>query len=143
MSQELINLINTDNSVAKLIDLLYNIKNKSNVEKKDKSICSLNQKDKSDVDPLVDLEIEGYHVRQVVLNFESQINILARDTWKQLGKPPLKKFGIYLNLAYQGLIEPIGVWRNVDITINGITTKVNFKIINPKEGSSSFPMLVG
>ena len=62
MYQELINLIITDNFVAKLIDLLYNLKNKSGVDKISKSICILNKKDKNDVEPLVDLEIEGYHV---------------------------------------------------------------------------------
>ena len=29
------------------------------------------------------------------------------------------------------------------MTIKGIYTKVNFEIINPKEGSSTFPVLVG
>ena len=62
MYQDLINLIITDNFVAKLIDLLYNLKNKSSVDKISKSICILNKKDKNDVEPLVDLEIEGYHV---------------------------------------------------------------------------------
>ena len=62
MYQELINLIITDNFVAKLIDLLYNLKNKSGVDKISKSICILNKKDKNDVVPLVDLEIEGYHI---------------------------------------------------------------------------------
>ena len=68
---------------------------------------------------------------------------MTRDTWEQLGKPRLNESGIYLKLADQRLIEPIGVWRNVDTTIKGITTKVDFKIINPKEGSKSFPTLVG
>ena len=71
MSQELIKLIHNDNSVAKLINSLYNIKNKSGVDKQAKSICTLNKKDKSDADPLVDLEIEGYNVQQVVLDFIS------------------------------------------------------------------------
>ena len=65
------------------------------------------------------------------------------DTWEQLGRPWLYESGIYLKLADQGLIEPIEVQRNVDTTIKGISTKVNFEIINPKEGSSSFPALVG
>ena len=46
MSHELINLIHNDNSIAKLINLLYNLKNKSSVDKQAKSICGLNQKDK-------------------------------------------------------------------------------------------------
>ena len=92
------------------------------MDKQTTNICSLNKNDKRDVDPLVDLEIEGYHVRQVVLDFRSQVDIMTRDTWEQLGRPRLSESGIYLKLADQGLIEPIGVWRNVDTTIIGITT---------------------
>ena len=77
--KELIQLVQTDNSVSQFIDLLYEIKH-NNTKKQAKNICSLNQKDKSDVDPLIDLEIEGYHVRQVVLNFGSQVNIMTHDT---------------------------------------------------------------
>ena len=122
--------------------MLYEIKH-NNIEKQTKNICSLNQKDKSDVDPLVDLEIEGYHVQEVVLDFGSQVNIMTRHTWEQLGRPRLYELGIYLKLADQGLIEPIGVWKNVDTTIKGISTKVDFEIIDAKEGSSSFRVLVG
>ena len=55
------------------------------MDKQNKIICSLNKKYKSDVDPLVDLEIEGYHVQQVVLDFGSQVNIMMQDTCEQLG----------------------------------------------------------
>ena len=65
------------------------------------------------------------------------------DTWEQLGRPRLFELGIYLKLADQGLIEPIGVWKNVDTTIKGISTKVDFEIIDPKEGYSSFRVLLG
>ena len=103
----------------------------------------MNQKDKSDADPLVDLEIEGYHIQQVVLDFGSQVNIMTRDTWEQMGRPRLYESGIYLKLDDQGLIEPIGFWKHVDTTIKGISNKVDLEIIDPKEGSSSFPVLVG
>ena len=122
--------------------MLYEIKC-TNSKKQTKNICNLNKKDKGDADPLVDLEIEGYHIRQVVLDFGSQVNIMTHDTWEQMGRPRLYESGIYLKLADQGLIEPIGVWKNIDMTIKGISTKVDFKIIDRKEGSSSFPVLVG
>ena len=83
---QLIQLVQTDKSVSQFIDLLHEIKG-TNPQKQTKNICSLNQKEKSDVDPLFDLEIEGYHIRQVVLNFGSQVNIMTRDTWKQMGIP--------------------------------------------------------
>ena len=88
--------------------MLYEIKC-TNSEKQTKNICSLNKKYKGDSDPLVDLEIKGYHVWQVVLDFSSQLNIMTRDTWQQMGRPWLYESGIYLKLADQGLIEPIGV----------------------------------
>ena len=121
--------------------MLYEI-NHNNIEKQTKNIYSLNKKDKGDADPLVDLEIEGYHIRQVVLDFGSQVNIMTCDTWEQMGRPRLYESGIYLKLDDQVLIEPIGVWKNVDTTIKGISTKVDFEIIDPKEGSSSFLALV-
>ena len=88
---------------------MYKIKHNNNTKKQTKNICSLNQKDKSDADQLVDLEIEGYHVQQVVLDFGSQVKIMTHDTWEQLGRPRLYESGIYVKLADQGLIEPIGV----------------------------------
>ena len=69
--KELIRLVQDDKVVSQFIELLYNMKHNNNIEKQTKNICSLNQNDKSDADPLVDLEIEGYHVRQVVLEFGS------------------------------------------------------------------------
>ena len=60
--KELICLVQTDKTMSQFVDLLYKIKHNNNTEKQTKNICSLNQKDKSDADPLVDLEIEGYHV---------------------------------------------------------------------------------
>ena len=88
--------------------MLYEIKH-NNSEKQTKNICSLNKKDKGDADPLFDLEIEGYHVRQVFLDFGSQVNIMTHDTWEQMGRPRLYESVIYLKLADQGLVEPIGV----------------------------------
>ena len=105
---QLIQLVQIDKSVSHFIDLLHEIKG-TNPEKQTKNICSLNQKDKSDADPLVDLEIEGYHIQQVVLDFGSQVNIMTQDTWEQMGRPRIYESGIYLKLIDQGLIEPIGV----------------------------------
>ena len=62
---------------------------------------------------------------------------------KNVGHPRLFELVVYFKLADQGLIEPIGVWKNVNMTIKGISTKVDFEIIDPKEGSNSFPTLVG
>ena len=68
---------------------------------------------------------------------------MTRDTWEQLGRPQLIESDIYFKLTDQGLIKPIGVRRNVDTTIKGMTIEVDFEIINRREGSKSFPAFVG
>ena len=75
--KELIQLVQKDKTISQFIDLLYKIKHNKNNEKQTNNIYSLNQKDKSDADPLVDLKMEGYHVRQVLLGFGSQVNIMT------------------------------------------------------------------
>ena len=63
-------LINTNNFVAKLIDLMYNLKNKSGVEKKTKIICSLVVATR---DPMFypKHESPNFYMQKVILKFLS------------------------------------------------------------------------
>ena len=79
----------------------------------------------------------------VVLDFVSQVNILTKDTSEKLGQPKLVKSNYYLKIADQGLIELVGLCRNIETTIMRISVKINFKVIEPREGSKSYPTLVG
>ena len=97
----------------------------------------------NDFDPQVDLQINEFLMPKVVLYFESQVNILTKDTWEKLGQPQLVKSDYYLKLVDQGLIKPLGLCRNVETTITRISVRINFKVIEPREGSKSYPSLVG
>ena len=74
----------------------------------------------NDFDPQFDLQINEFLIPKVVLYFGSQVNILTKYTWEELGRPQLAKSNYYLKLADQGLIEPLGLCRNVETTIMGI-----------------------
>ena len=78
-----------------------------------------------------------------MLDFGSQVNILIKDSWDKIGRPQLVKSDYYLKLADQGLIEPFVLCRNVQTTIMGIFVEIDFKVIEPKEGSKSYLALVG
>ena len=45
----------------------------------------MNQVDKFDIDPQVDLEVEGVLIPQVVVDFGSQVNIFPKFKWLKLG----------------------------------------------------------
>ena len=99
-----------------------------------KKLCTLNQWDKTDINPLFDLKFEGFCIKQIILDFGSQENIIMRTIWEKIGHPRLFESSIYLKLADQGLIGPIGVWKNVKTLIMGINTTIEFQIIDPGEG---------
>ena len=40
----------------------------------------MNQVNRSDLDPQINLEIEGFHAPQVIIDFGSQANILPKRT---------------------------------------------------------------
>ena len=97
----------------------------------------------NDFDPQVDLQINEFLIPRVVLAFGSQVNILTKDTWEKLGRPQLVKSDYYLKLVDQGLIEPLQLCRNIQTTIMWISVKIDFKVIEPKEGNKSYLALVG
>ena len=98
--------------------------------------------DRSHFDPKVNLEIRVM-TPQFIVYFGSQVNILPRATWVRLGRPKLEKFDYYLKLADQGLVEPLGNWKYVETYIMGIKTRIEFEVIDPKQGTSSYPTLIG
>ena len=97
----------------------------------------------NDFDPQVDLQINEFLIPRVVLDFGSQVNILTKSTWEKLDQSQLVKSDYYLKLVDQGLIESLGLCRNIETTIMGISVKIDFKVIEPKEGSKSYLALVG
>ena len=91
----------------------------------------MSQRDKNDIDPHIDLKVEEFCIKQFILEFGSQLNIMTRLTWKKSGRPGLSESCVYLRLVDQGLIETIGVWENVKTSIMGIKKTIDFKIIDP------------
>jgi hypothetical protein len=66
-------------------------------------------------------------IKEVIVDFGSQVNILPRETWIRLGKPLLQPTMNFLKLAYQRFIEPIGTLKSVITSIMGIPTRVILK----------------
>ena len=64
---ELFNLLTKEESIAWLIDLMQSIRSNPERNKDAKNLWKLNKKDKTSIDPLVYLKVEGFYVKQVIL----------------------------------------------------------------------------
>jgi hypothetical protein len=77
-------------------------------------------------------------IKEVVVDFGSQVNILPRETWIRLRKPLLQPTMNFLKLADQRFIEPIGTLKSVITSIMGIPMRVDFEVINLVEGIPAY-----
>ena len=58
----------------------------------------------------------------VILDLGSEVNVLTKKTWEQMGKPILEWSPIELRLANQQNIVPLGRLPSVSIDIDGVST---------------------
>jgi hypothetical protein len=125
-----------------LIDFLNILREYKEGKRPSKDVRKLSYQHKY-YDPRGDMEINEILIKQVVVNFGSQVNILPRETWIRMGRPTLAPTLNYLKMAYQILIEPIDILRNLETQIMGIQTQVNFEVIDLVEGMPTYTTLVG
>ena len=140
--KEILHLLSNEKVAQRLVDVLSILKEETNTPKRTKNIAYMSSNTQNDFDPQVDLQINEFLIPRVVLDFGSQVNILTKITLEKLGGPQLVKSDYYLKLVDQGLIEPLGLCRNIEKTIMRISIKIDFKVIEPKEGSKSYLALV-
>jgi len=128
--------------VLHLVDLMNILKNEPTNSRVSKTISYMLQDGQTDFDPQVNLHIEGSLIPKFILDFGSQVNILTKCTWEKLGWLRLIRSDYYLKLADHGPVEPLDLCKNIEIVIMGIPVMIDFKVIEPKEGSKSYPNLV-
>ena len=67
-------------------------------------------------------QIGDYDMTDIILDLGSEVNVLTRNTWEQMGKPRLEWFPIQLRLANQQKIVPLGKFPSVPVDIDGVST---------------------
>ena len=68
-------------------------------------------------------------MKDIILDLGSEVNILTKKTWEQMGKPTLDWSPIQLRLANQQRIVPLGRFPWVPIDIDGVSTVAVFKLL--------------
>jgi len=86
--------------------------------------------------------VNKYNIPQVVIDFRSQFNVVPRSTWVKIGRPQLHESAIYIRLMDQGLIAPIGMLKQAKTLIMGITTMIDYEVIDIQDEHHTYPELV-
>lgn len=113
-----LNLLKKEESVSRLLELL-NILKECKKQGTCKNMCQLTQQERfyDDYDPQVDLEVKGFMIPQVVVDFGSQVHILPKEVQIKMGRLDLVSSKNFLKLVDQRFAKPISnlkYARNVD-----------------------------
>ena len=74
----------------------------------EKKVNQVRQKCKTGRELRMNAHIGDYDMDYIILDLGSDVNILMRQTWESMGKPPLDWSPIQLHLANQVKVLPIG-----------------------------------
>jgi hypothetical protein len=87
--------------------------------------------------------INDYEIIEVMLDLGSDINILPKKTWEAMGKPKLIYSPIWLQMANQYCIYPVGRLQNIKVDLVGVKTIENFMVIEVMGEKDPYPTLLG
>jgi len=88
-------------------------------------------------------EHKSYEMDHVMLDLGSDMNILPNKSWELMDKPKVVWSSIQLRLANQYKIYPIGRLEQVEVSIDRVKTKVDFKVIEIMDDLDPHPNLPG
>ena len=88
-------------------------------------------------------QIGDYDMTDIILDLGSEVNVLTKKTWEQMGKPMLEWSPIQLRLANQQKIVPLQRFLSVPVDIDGFSTLAYFEVIEIIDDSNPYPALLG
>ena len=88
-------------------------------------------------------QIGEFEMDEVILDLGSEVNVLTKQTWEQMGSPQLSLSPIHLRLANQQRVSPLGRLPQVPVDIDGVRTFADFEVIEIIGDSRPYPSLLG
>ena len=91
----------------------------------------------------MNIQIGDYEVDLVILDLGSDLNILTKQTWENMGQLTLGWSPMQLRLANQAKVQPIGWVTNLVVDVEVMRNRAYFDIIEVVNGEGSYPTLLG
>ena len=80
---------------------------------------------------------------EVILDLGSEVNVLTKQTWEQMGSPKLTRSPIHIRLANQQWVTPMGRLPQVPVDIDEVRNFADFEVIEIISDSRLYRVLLG
>lgn len=91
----------------------------------------------------LDSQINGFDIKNVMLDLGSDVNILLKKSWEDLGWPKLVYSPIKLWMENKYFIFPIGSLENIEVDLINVKPIVDFEVIEITGDKYTYPCLLG
>ena len=88
-------------------------------------------------------EIGDYGMDQVILDLESDANVLPKQKWQRMGENKLEWSTIQVRMVNQQNIIPLGRLPKITVDITGVRAQADFEVIEIVEVADPYPVLLG
>ena len=80
---------------------------------------------------------------QVILDLGSDVNLMPKQTWQQMGEPKIEWSTIQLRMANQHKIIPLGRLSKIIVDITRVKLHTDFEVIQIVEDVDPYPAFLG
>jgi hypothetical protein len=87
--------------------------------------------------------IGDFNMGDIILDLGFKLNVLPKKTWQCMGEPTLGYSRVQLKLANQHRVLPIGRLKGVTVDLDGVSTMVDFEVVEIVDGTTPYPTLLG
>ena len=87
--------------------------------------------------------INGQSVKNVAIDLGAAINIMTKDTMKNLKIEELRAYPKMLQLVDSSTFTHDGMIENIVVTLDSLECPTDFMILSPKVNLSSYPIILG
>jgi hypothetical protein len=91
----------------------------------------------------ISARIEDFSIDYIVLDEETQVNIMTKETWEVLGKPNVVPSLGRIGFLKGNMITLCGRVTTIPIIVNGTSMEEEFEVIRFVEDITPFQLLLG
>jgi hypothetical protein len=86
----------------------------------------------------------GYFIiGDIILDLGSEVNVLPKKTWEDMGELALRYSPIQLKIENQHRVVPIGIFKGIPTDLYGVCTMDDFEVIDIVYKTSPYTTLLG
>ena len=126
--QSCLKLVRNEKAIEEIQRIIDQYQQSSSVSSTQRAIHNIMGHTRTGREMRLTAQIGEFEMDEVILDLGSEVNVLTKQTWEQMGNPKLSRSPIHLRLANQQRVSPLGRLPQVPADIDGVRSFADFEV---------------